>query len=260
MTDYTLRKELLLKGIEDGSFPRLLYKYRDPSQNTESIFSSLSMWFSSPSSFNDPFDCNLSEVETHSVADARQFLEHILDGRPDKELLSSPDPDVSKLKAIMERAKAQTLDNTGILCLSKNFDSILMWSHYTNSHKGLVIEFDIKNDPDFFLSPVNVKYATDYSPTNYFTNQHDAITRIISTKSDSWKYEAEVRIIKHNVKGLIAFNPNSIRRVIFGCRADPDLIDKVRSLCSTPELEHVQFAQMRIAHSKFALQLEALAI
>uniref|UniRef100_UPI0020CD2CC1 DUF2971 domain-containing protein n=1 Tax=Vibrio cholerae TaxID=666 RepID=UPI0020CD2CC1 len=30
----------------------------------------------------------------------------------------------------------------GILCLSAKEDSLLMWSHYGNSHKGYVIEFD----------------------------------------------------------------------------------------------------------------------
>ena len=259
MTDYTQRKEILLKGIKDGSFPKFLYKYRDPKERTEDIFRSSSIWFSQPSSFNDPFDCQLSEVEEHSDDDASRFFSHILKGRSDEEYLMRSGPKKNELELIMEKAKSITLERMGVLCLSKNFDSILMWSHYTDCHKGLVIEFDLEEDPDFFLSPVTVKYSSNYEPTNYFANPEDSIKRIVSTKSDAWQYEAEVRILKPETKGLIEFKPKSIRRVIFGCKADQIFIDKIRSLCSSPELKHVQFSSMKIARSRFSLEHEHLA-
>ena len=33
-----------------------------------------------------------------------------------------------------------------ISCFSENKDSLLMWSYYANSHKGVCLEFDFKND------------------------------------------------------------------------------------------------------------------
>ena len=34
------------------------------------------------------------------------------------------------------------INNIGIFSLSKVPDNILMWSHYADSHKGIVLEFD----------------------------------------------------------------------------------------------------------------------
>ncbi|MCI5746169.1 MAG: DUF2971 domain-containing protein, partial [Erysipelotrichaceae bacterium] len=46
--------------------------------------------------------------------------------------------------------------NTYITCFSEKYDSILMWSHYGDSHKGACIEFEIQDDKEF----KKVKYST----------------------------------------------------------------------------------------------------
>lgn len=255
MTDFTLKRELLLKAVKDGQYPRHLYKYRSDSELTEAIFTNLSLWFSAPQSFNDPFDCNLSEVSSHTQEEADQFLHHILEGRPDRDELLSRGTTVAKAENVLAASKDTVLSQTGVLCLSTSFDSLLMWSHYTNSHKGLVIEFDITQDADFFLSPIKVKYTDNYEPTNYFIDQHATITKIISTKASCWSYENEVRIIKNGVTGAVPINPKAIRRIIFGCKSDRAFIAKVRNACSTPQLQHVQFSKLAITYAKFALEL-----
>lgn len=256
MTNYTMRSDFLVRAIAEGSFPRYLYKYRVPSDRTKSIFESNSIWFSSPKDFNDPFDCNLSEVEEHSQNDVKNFYKHIMEGRVDGVYWMEQKPNAEKLKEIMERAKNQVLLESGVLCLSKKFDDILMWSHYTDSHKGLVIEFDLQADPDFFISPVNVNYVDDYEPTNYFADPHTSVTRLISTKSSCWKYEEEVRIIKQNGAGLRNFLPQSISGVFFGCQTDESFAEQIKKLCGREELKHIKFSSMKTMRSKFALERE----
>lgn len=221
------------------------------------IFESMSLWFPAPSSFNDPFDCNLSEVEDHSNADAKTFLDHILYGRSDREILASTPASTAELAKIVRAAKAEVLNETGVMCLARTFDNVLMWSHYGEEHKGLVIEFDLEEDPDFFVEPVNVVYSVDYEPTNYLADPHASVKRIISTKSKAWEYEGEVRVMKHTT-GAIAFKSNAIKRVIFGCRADDKFINRIVSICEKEEFRHVQFARMKTVHARFDLQLEAL--
>lgn len=255
MTDYTKKRDLLPKAIANGSFPRYLYKYRDASALTESIFSSKEMWFSSPTKFNDPFDCNLSEVDQHSAGDLETYYENMILGKPDEEVLRSIGPDLKKLEEIVEKAKLVVLSRTGVLCLSRAFNNILMWSHYANNHKGLVIEFDLKADPEFFLSPINISYTTEYQPTDFAANPHGSITSTISTKSSLWQYEGEVRIYKNGGVGLTAFHPNCIKRVLFGCKAEPDFIDKIVTLCKSDDLKHVKFSSMKMVRNKFALEL-----
>lgn len=37
-------------------------------------------------------------------------------------------------------------DTMGVLSLTKRFDNQLMWAHYADSHKGIVLEFDPSSD------------------------------------------------------------------------------------------------------------------
>lgn len=249
---------MLLEAITAGEYPRYFYKYRDDSTYTDSIFKDLMMWFSAPQSFNDPFDCNLSETASHTQEDADHFLEHIMEGRSDREVWLSKGITIAKAEELLTFSKDKVLSSTGILCLSKKIDNILMWSHYTNCHKGLVIELDPIHDLDFFLSPIQVRYTDTYEPTNYFNDQHSAITQIVSTKASCWSYEEEVRIIKSDKTGSVPLNPKAIRRVIFGCKSDDNFISRIRKLCSTPELEHVLFSQFKISYGKFTIELSDL--
>jgi len=80
---------------------------------------------------------------------------------------------VNRLKNKKERIKVQknheklrksSLDKYGgIIALSSRWDSILMWSHYANNHKGYCIGFDSKKlvDSKMFSSFGLVSYPND---------------------------------------------------------------------------------------------------
>lgn len=75
------------------------------------------------------------------------------------------------------------------LCsLAKTSDNFLMWSHYSNGHKGVAIGVRI-NEKEFDVKDI------EYLPNlRYFENTNflDAIT-ILSSKINLWEYEQEVR-------------------------------------------------------------------
>ena len=55
---------------------------------------------------------------------------------------SANSPEImTKYSEALEEAKNDYNKNTYILCFSKVYNSILMWSHYAESHKGALIEF-----------------------------------------------------------------------------------------------------------------------
>ncbi|ROH85616.1 DUF2971 domain-containing protein [Stagnimonas aquatica] len=249
----TLQPTLLLQALNEGKIPKYLYKYRDAKSNTESIFKSKKIWFSLSTAFNDPFDCHLSEAQ-HSLDDANKFREHILEGRPDRDFLMSQPVSIERLEAALEGSKQLKLSRLGILCLSRNYNNILMWSHYADYHKGLVIEFDLEKDLDFFVTPIKIKYVEGYEPTNYFINQKEAIDKIISTKSLHWSYEEEIRILKNNHVGACAVSPAAIKRIIFGCKSDPDFKERIKILCGSAGLGHVTFSSMKMSYGKFSLE------
>jgi hypothetical protein len=64
----------------------------------------------------------------------------------------------------------ETLDQSfGVLCLSERPDDILLWSHYSNSHRGLCLEFDAAAHPDVFPRLRRVVYQKKYPaiPTEF---------------------------------------------------------------------------------------------
>lgn len=89
-----------------------------------------------------------------------------------------------------QKVRRITDSTTGILCLSKVPDNILMWSHYADSHRGLVIEFDSKHKY-FTYGTQEVRYSKDRPAM--LLNDTNPSAEIMTTKSIDWKYEQEVR-------------------------------------------------------------------
>lgn len=97
-----------------------------------------------------------------------------------------------------------------ISCFSKIPDSILMWSHYANSHKGICIEIEEERSDfrDVIYSKKRAKFdfndlikrilAADYLETSPNTSDNEYNYKILKpffTKSDDWAYEKEVRCV-----------------------------------------------------------------
>ena len=40
----------------------------------------------------------------------------------------------------------------GVCCLSEKHDDVLMWSHYSNGHKGFCLKFETSYEP-FYIRP-----------------------------------------------------------------------------------------------------------
>ena len=57
-----------------------------------------------------------------------------------------------KFYEFYSKTNDNTIENSGILSLSKRSKNITMWSHYADNHKGLVFELEIKKDLDSFFS------------------------------------------------------------------------------------------------------------
>ncbi|MFY7814746.1 MAG: DUF2971 domain-containing protein [Chryseobacterium taeanense] len=85
------------------------------------------------------------------------------------------------------------------LCsLSKKADNLLMWSHYSNGHKG--VAFGVKiNETQFEVRDIEYLASLRYYED---TNLLDAIT-ILSSKNNLWEYEQEVRAFTKNGENFI---------------------------------------------------------
>src|SRR6185369_16820521 len=109
-----------------------------------------SLFFSHPSSFNDPFDCR-SLITTEAPAeDVRKFwrssnaygaqADHAAREARVEEMVREAGTPTGDERAL-ESAR-QVIAGVGIACVCEREDSILMWSYYAGGHRGLCLRID----------------------------------------------------------------------------------------------------------------------
>ena len=124
--------------------------------------------FSSPEEFNDPFDSlqifDESSVETYLRQNQRlrkRLLSQL--GIPPSKFETHLPSFVAQVKtAISNGVIGPDLNKqVGICCLTQDPFNLLMWSHYADSHRGMVVEFEI---------PTNVEDIDAVTEIDFFEN------------------------------------------------------------------------------------------
>ena len=256
MSEIPLSK-LIEIGVQNNQFSRFMFKYRTIN-STKKILENNSLWFSSPNDFNDPFDCQIVPNTNNTLEEIETFLKNNSEGKIDekqlkdiaKEAFETP----GKWKSIIENTFDNIINKSGICCFTKDERNLLMWSHYSESHKGICLKFDILKDPDFFVYPLPVNYRDDYPDYNHLGNRQTLVNDIVLSKSKDWIYEQEIRVLKIHSNGLIQFNKNSLVEIIFGCKANKKDIDEIITL-SKENGFNVKFKQASKKDREFALEI-----
>lgn len=98
-----------------------------------------------------------------------------------------------------------------VCSLSKNNDSVSMWSHYANNHRGVCIELHLESLGSHGIicgQSYDVSYDDIIRKPNYFTfndNINDPAHYMLTTKAREWEREQEVRYI---TQGRPKIRPN----------------------------------------------------
>jgi Protein of unknown function (DUF2971) len=133
---------------------------------------------------------------------------------------------------ILKVADALTVDfreTMAILCFSRNWDNLLLWSHYGDSHKGICLGFDISDGEPGANYDTDVRYQPNLLQIRCWEDLPDVADRLRRTKHESWSYEQEVRMFAGltgppDAKGLnwIEFGPDLVlKEVIIGAQCSP---------------------------------------
>lgn len=142
----------------------------------------------------------------------------------------------NNIDAILKQAEDYLRRNTFIACFSETVKSITMWSHYADSHKGFVLEYDLKNlncqcDTCNKKDTCSDRVIYNLYPIIYDNRRYDATsfvecylglslglnakiddkmyyTKAALYKSTQWQYEKEWRLFlnKDNSTGLSCLN------------------------------------------------------
>lgn len=176
-----------------------------------------------------------------------------------------------QLKSLIDGIDAflhQVRRDTKVCSFSATNDSILMWSHYADNHRGFCIEYNL--EPLVPKHPFrNNLYPIIYSPELYnpmpwlkslmdpdrqqFNQIHPLMALI--RKFDGWAYEQEWR--------LILFSPSPTEdydlkvpapvRVFLGSRMGSTNKNELRAIC---EERGIELWQMQLAGDKYELFAE----
>ncbi|GAA0328018.1 hypothetical protein GCM10009131_04040 [Morganella psychrotolerans] len=147
-------------------------------------------------------------------------------------------------KSFYSNASKVVFDKRGILCLSKSKNNILMWSHYSHNHSGVMFELNKDNfNLNKSVSMHDIMYQSDTPVCSYnellsintsLSSDENLFKKSILTKSSSWSYEEEVRLIRAitNENRLFSFPKESFNAIYLGCKIKDEereeIISKVK--------------------------------
>lgn len=243
-----------------------LYKYRNFSdQFLDNIIKNSSLFFSSIENFNDPFDCKLSYKQNYSKQEIKNYIVTL------KELNSDQSHRIKDLKKsfgkkqdfikLQNRITEQIIASMGVLSLSSNYDNILMWSHYSESHTGLVLEFTPRSPMGIdscFFPLIKVEYSETYEELSYVNDVRLEAQKLILTKYKDWEYEKEYRCISLGYQGEKQFHKDELTGIIFGAKASQANIDKVIKLCNEYDYKNIKYMQAKLERGSFSLSFEEM--
>jgi len=244
--------------VTSGKLPKHFYKYTDI-DTLKLILESSSLKFSNPSEFNDPFDCNLTIDTNNSQEEIEAYISQVkrsknLNNEQVKEIrrsFHSP----QKLHDITNRSISDAKETFGVTCFSKKPDSILMWSHYADKHRGACLKFNILSDAEFFMTPFPVKYKRKYPKYNYIRNREGTAKFLLETKSIDWKYEKEIRVMKRGAN-LYNFKKKALCGIFFGANTPDADKEVIMDLVDKLNFDAVNFKSALISKKKFEVKLK----
>lgn len=241
------------------------------------------IYFPSPAQFNDPFDCKpnfqlpyskekkldlfkkLSKRGGLSGLKRRQFIKvtkkRIKEGKIDEDM-----------KKVNEDIVDEYRKKIIICSFSKGKDNILMWSHYSDGHKGFCLEFEYDSKNVFFqknTSTESVEYDEDYPTLNEKMMpgqpESEKFFKITSlTKSTHWSYEGEVRTLifdlnKNDEKGrLVPFNPKILTGIILGCEISEENKNYIKELIHKRQ-DHISLYEAKINEKLFKIDIDEIS-
>lgn len=298
-------------AIKQPHLPKRIYKYRCDGTYSRANLKTNTVWMASPDTYNDPYDCSFSVAEDEVVAALKmnmlwefakvyKFRNDQVIAAVDKALSSGLDP-LACLAASIAEAKGvgpagnppqaaeffpliapkMIADTVGVLrewrkitkvcSFSAVKDSILMWGHYAQNHKGFCVEYDLEClHADDGLR--KILYPVIYSPLLYDLtvfakklvgpnrNDFNPSSPLLGVlhKFEGWNYEQEWRAVTYTpgVTGDYNWTVPTPSRVFLGAKMEAKNAEEIAAICASKGME---VCRMVMAKDRFELLSEPYA-
>lgn len=144
----------------------------------------------------------------------------------------------------------------GLLCYCKSIENPVVWSHYADAHRGIVLGIEYEDERDIIDikyqdargSIVNPAHSADNQEMKYQIDE-DNIRHVFGIKATSWEYEQEARrVIALDQCDMLnelyyeSFDRSSLRFVVLGarCQMGPPHIKRLLSKHGFTSVEIMQ--------------------
>lgn len=279
---FTPKPVEVFRGLES------LHKFQRVSKNAKAALEGNYLWFSTLSSFNDPFEGLYSyrPITNPELTFNNWFMwKHNKPGPEEIRLRKLLHEDERGFYAEVERfyrswydALAKRVGEKGYYCFFSTpkggsekspEDDMLMWGHYTDGLRGYRLNFDpvllvsaLGEDVDaypmkYLDEPVPLDLDSLYhqlriSPNNpRYQCAHEE--RMFRTKSSHWKYESELRL-RREAPGKWDLPSGCITSVDFGDRMTRKQIAQVQGLVKAHNPE-VRFHRAVTSRTHYRIEL-----
>jgi hypothetical protein len=241
-----------------ASKPKSLFRYRTISPYSLAELAEQTIWYATPASFNDPFDCALT-IDQHKFEES---FHHALNVAIERGMIPPNLPESKRIPTHEDKKLFQELregvhratENIGLCCFSEDPRSILMWAHYANNHRGFCVEYSLARNT-MLANEVSPVIYTQNMPSLSFAdlspkNSRRTIERLWRTKAACWQYEKEWRALAPE-GGRTYPQRSPVLAVVFGQRMSPE----DRQLVQQALLRHgpISFKEAYMHEDKFEI-------
>jgi len=254
MSIHTIYRFEELKNRIRANTPPIIYKYRADWKNIchKELITKQSIWFSAPSSLNDPYDIRTPLKFDYSEINHPFFFEKLKQCFIDSTMFNHLNEEelniLTEKRLAIIREDPQSYfeknnqfsrdsnihDSIGIFSCSTDGLNELMWSHYGNSSSGFAVGFktielweDLKDNTT--IGPV---IYSDEIPLHSFI--FDIEKNTLNThflKSKKWEYENEFRFYINgdsiDINRLRYFSKKSVAEFILGTNFPKNQITEI---------------------------------
>ena len=250
--------------------PQHLYKFQKLNELTLRNLKNAQIYFNTPASFNDPFDCSALDIsailtDDNVVEIFRRYLKNnnILTDFDIKSIKDVPQKNINQIHEGFEKTfvdnQDKLLSKRGGTCFSEVNDNILLWSHYADGHRGICLEFDTSFP--LFSKARKVNYSIGFpsiDPVKMMFGNEDEIvdefSRPLFTKYECWSYEKEWRLFHLEPNKEYGYG-EALKSVYFGLsvnRVDLEIV----CLILQGQSKNIKFYKAIKDKSKYSLSFE----
>ena len=251
---YSKDKDIIYNGIE----------------HVEDMLQQNQIWFSSPTEFNDPFECSaeydIGASRDEVILRKMEFLNR--KGKRLRQALAQAEDEIPQdhegflKQQIHDHYKR--VGNSGILSLTHINDNQLMWTHYANSHSGVCIQFRCQSPQtteqiNFIGDALYVRYVENIPQIDFIRGKRiEMIKKAFFTKPLPYKYEEEWRIVKYDEgTGFKPIPKGIIACIILGVRIEVEDKNRIINACTQYEGD-VEIKQAYLDPETYGLKFKSL--